>query len=68
MEWTHAICGKCWERLRPGQEPHRLTMPGLEPCCFCGMGTIEGIYVRWNPADAVLRCKGKHDEAIYVEV
>jgi len=68
MEWTHAICDKCWEKLRPQQEPARVGMIGLEPCCFCGNGTIAGIYVQWNPADRMLKCKGEHGEAIYVEV
>ena len=68
MEWTHAICDKCWAKLRPGQVPFRVIQGQLDACCFCGNGTIQGIYIEWNPNDKSLKCKGEHNPDVFVEI
>lgn len=59
--WTHAQCERCWilgntTELDDGaieiRRPTRLTEPELEICCFCGVVTIMGIYVRAEPDQA----------------
>ncbi len=35
--------------------------PTVELCCYCGSLTIMGIYVRHDPEDDVLVCKGEHE-------
>lgn len=48
-EWTHSICGPCWDQREPGRAPLRLKEPDTEICCFCGTATTSGIYVRQDP-------------------
>lgn len=43
---NHCICATCFGRNRPGVTPVRLRDPEQETCCFCGMATDEGIYIR----------------------
>jgi len=46
-EWTHAICGDCWDEKNPERETAlRYTKGDKEICCFCGKNTKSGIYVR----------------------
>lgn len=56
--WTHAVCQHCWE-TRFGGDPHRVVVDtARETCCFCGIETRSGIYVREDPSN--LRCRGHH--------
>ncbi len=60
MNWNHNICNNCWElRMRaegtPWREPVTLRQPELVRCCFCGIMTASGIYVRQDPK--TLGCK-----------
>ena len=57
--WTHAICEVCWEARNPGRRAIRV-LGGNDPCCFCPKPS-NGIWVRHNPNDSVLLCKGEHD-------
>ncbi len=60
MSWNHQICDPCW-KLRmmaagtPWREPTRLLRPELVRCCYCGVMTASGIYVRQDPR--TLTCK-----------
>lgn len=36
--------------------------PPIERCCFCGLPTIIGIYVRHDPASPDLKACGGHDD------
>lgn len=56
--WTHAMCGACWEKENPGRPPHMVSGGATDLCCFCGMETTLGIYVRWNPTEVI--CEGKY--------
>lgn len=47
--WVHAICDACWDRLCPGQVPHRTLEPKEEVCCYCDRATSSGIYTRGDP-------------------
>ena len=47
--WTHAICTMCWVERNPDRDPHQLVNAKAETCCFCGMNTTAGIYVRADP-------------------
>ena len=58
-KWTHAICQPCWEQRADTSEPFRLTVCPPEPCCFCGVSTDSGIFVRADPRP--LRCQGIHE-------
>ena len=58
---SHAICNLCWGMLMaargyPHRVPYRLVDPPTVPCCFCGMDTSAGIYVRAR--NESLRCRG----------
>jgi hypothetical protein len=60
-QWTHNICYDCWlDREPESGEPVRLLTRPLEICCYCGLKNRNGIYVRDNPKDEKLICKGKH--------
>lgn len=61
MEWTHNICDDCWEERNPGRAPFKLDNRPPECCCFCNQIHRSGIYVRHDPDDPALRCKGDHD-------
>jgi hypothetical protein len=60
--WTHNICLDCWLDREPEQYPTRLINRPLETCCYCGLKNRHGIFVRDNPKDKRLLCKGKHRE------
>ena len=60
-DWTHPICMKCWRQKEEGRTPQRYVNDDLEHCCFCGDVTQDGIYVRHDPTDPNLRCRGEHD-------
>lgn len=49
--WTHACCEECWDHQQPGRTPHRMGAAHrlTETCCYCGVITRSGIYVRENP-------------------
>lgn len=51
-KWTHAICEGCWENEFPhrGSPPVALANAEVEHCCFCGIETANGVYVRHAPA------------------
>lgn len=54
MNWNQPCCDACWiaytlQHEMPGREPVRLRQPMHEQCCFCGEGTLSGIYVRVDP-------------------
>jgi hypothetical protein len=57
LTWTQPCCERCWiDRHRVDldgatevpQPVHGLP-PELEACCFCGLLTIMGVYVRIDP-------------------
>ncbi len=58
--FTHPICDACWTRATNGRTPLRLTEPEEEQCCFCGVATVSGIYVRKDPKE-LPACTG-HDD------
>ena len=49
--WTHSICDECWEQWHPEKNPVRIKGAELETCCFCGMKTDGGVYIRADPKD-----------------
>jgi hypothetical protein len=50
MSWTQPVCNHCWTERRPDQpNPHRMKIPQLERCCYCGQETTSGIYTRDDP-------------------
>jgi hypothetical protein len=57
-EWNHLICDDCWEKRDPGREPHRIIGAKTDSCCFCGNPTLSSIWVRHDPKDPKLACKG----------
>jgi hypothetical protein len=54
--WTHAICPRCWTREWGAKTPARLVEGETEICCFCGVDTDAGIYVRRDPRETP--CQG----------
>ena len=59
-KWTHAICQICWYEKNPGREPVTVLNGTEQICCFCGLKSKSGIYVREDPKG--LRCEGEHPE------
>lgn len=63
--WTHSQCGPCWtaantdEETGEVREPVRLNQPPMDTCCFCGMTTAWGIYVREDPEGLICSKPGK---------
>jgi hypothetical protein len=51
MNWTHGICGDCWNERNLGVEPVRIKpeFAVQERCCYCGKETTSGIYIRADP-------------------
>lgn len=47
--WNHPICDDCWKEREPDREPVRIKNPSEHTCCFCGVGTTSGIWVRQDP-------------------
>lgn len=62
MTWTHACCWSCWDEKYPDMEPYRVIGSSATSCCFCGLTTISGIFVRHDPKDQRLFCKGVHED------
>lgn len=60
--WTHSCCDDCFDERTGGREPIRLQDAPEEICCFCGIATVSGIYVREDPDHDELFCGGMHDE------
>lgn len=60
--WSHSICKTCWDTSNPNREPLVLTRPIGEVCCLCGNESEAGIYLRIDPDDPRLVCKGDHNE------
>lgn len=59
------MCWVCWDDMYNNRVPTTLVTPDEEKCCFCGLGTRSGIYVRHDPNDPILECQGRHgDEAV----
>jgi hypothetical protein len=48
--FTQPICADCWDAQNPGRVATRVTTGELEHCAFCAEPTVEGIYVRVDPA------------------
>lgn len=46
--WTHACCATCFTHItnRPSDKAVRIVAPEPETCCFCGIKTDEGIFIR----------------------
>jgi len=59
-QWTHPLCGPCYDEIEPGRDPVRLRSPELETCCACGFPTKSGIYFRADP-DLMPNCPRDHD-------
>lgn len=64
---VHAICAACWQRRcarqrTPLRVPVRVVGAGIDACCFCGVFSTAGIYVREcsDPTllDAATHCRG----------
>lgn len=55
--WTHAICQECWDARHLGTDPVRANETTEEVCCFCGLASGGGIYIREDPANTI--CGGK---------
>lgn len=52
MSWTHGCCDECWdERHDYAAKRIKAEYRERENCCYCGMTTLSGIYVRENPAE-----------------
>lgn len=54
--WTHPICSSCYALEEPGRIPTKVNTLGqaigvIELCCFCGKGTVEGIWYRKDPGE-----------------
>jgi hypothetical protein len=61
MTWTHNACGVCWVRYYRRDFVGTISAGHQQDiCCFCGFVNTHGIYVRIDPNDARLTCKGKH--------
>jgi len=62
--WTHAICGRCWDKLYQELrgDPMLLKDADFEKCCFCREWCMSGIYVRNDPTDETMKCRGQHDD------
>lgn len=60
--WTHYICDDCWDKQNPERQSHRMNSGSSATCCFCGGPTASGIYVRRDPQDPALACKGAGPE------
>ena len=58
--WTHNICTDCWEETQDVVVPTRVIEADKEICCWCNKETTSGIYLRHDPDDPVLKCKGTH--------
>lgn len=56
--WTHSICDDCWDKQHPDKQSHRLQAGDLDLCCWCDTPTYSGIYLRHDPTDTELTCKG----------
>ena len=50
-KFTHSICVKCWNRMKPSFHTTEQGGGPIEICCFCGEETREGIYVRAAPEE-----------------
>lgn len=62
--WNHTICDDCWQKKHPGKAAGRVLVFKCETCCFCGNPTVSGIWIRHDPKDEKLACKGsEHEEA-----
>ena len=59
MNWTHKMCSVCWYAHNDG-DPVRLKYDQVGKCCFCGIDTQSGIYVRHDPRE--LTCEKNHEE------
>ena len=59
-KWTHNICDNCWDKRNSISIPVKIIEPDEEPCCFCGKLSKSGIFVRHDPTDKILSCKGQH--------
>ena len=59
--WTHSICRTCWDTRNSIYEPLVLTRPVGEICCLCGTETQTDIYLRIDPDDPKLVCRGEHN-------
>lgn len=66
-EWNHNICGECWYRLNPGRRPITITDARKDICCYCAQPNTRGVYVRVDPRDEKLLCKGVHDPEVELE-
>lgn len=60
--WNHSICESCW-RYREGinRMPVRVNTGTAHQCCFCGLPTNGGIFVRENPNNPRLHCREHED-------
>lgn len=59
--WTHPVCPYCYDDLYPGREPVVVEPRTSETCCFCGIPTRSGIYVRADPSTPRF-CEGHKDD------
>ena len=54
------MCEDCWNETKGGS-PICAKVDEVDVCCFCGEDTWLGIYVRHDPNDPILKCRGKHE-------
>lgn len=65
-DWTHNICAHCWRRREPERLPSSIIEAPEELCCFCGQANQDGIYIRHDPKDSILKCDGDHEPEMIV--
>ena len=56
--WNHSMCEACWAQHEPNRWPVRvIDLDTAYICCFCGITTYVGIFVREDPNDnSINRC------------
>ena len=50
--WNQPCCLDCWAKYNPGRQPVRLRAAIREICVYCNYETLDGIYIRIDPAHA----------------
>jgi hypothetical protein len=56
--FNHITCDACYQAKHPGREPTLMKDIECQTCCFCGTLVLSVIWIRHNPADEKLICKG----------
>lgn len=59
---NHLICPDCWQKKNPERAPCAVKGIHYGECCFCKTPVLEQIWVRHDPKDPKLACKGVHEQ------